>query len=124
MVAVEWFSTIAAESLSGVAFLYDYVQLHFNLDPLLNIYTPVTVVVDGASHVSGDIGFANALIGQIDKPVSHVSVEAGYLHRHPFPGHVGDRLLDRARQTGARGLHALHRERRLRGVAPTRTPAR
>ena len=77
MVAVEWFSTIAAESLSGVAFLYDYVQLHFNLDPLLNIYTPVTVVVDGASHVSGDIGFANALIGQIDKPVSHVSVEAG-----------------------------------------------
>ena len=77
MVAVEWFSTIAAESLSGVAFLYDYIQLHFNLDPLLNIDTPVTVIVDGASHVSGDIGFANALIGQIDKPVSHVSVEAG-----------------------------------------------
>ena len=77
MVSADWFSTIAAESLSGVAFLYDYVQLHFNLDPLLNIYTPVTVVVDGASHVSGDISFANALIGQIDKPVSHVSVEAG-----------------------------------------------
>ena len=77
MACVEWFSELVVESLSGVAFLHDYVQLHFNLNPLLNIYTPVTVLVDGGSHVSGDAGFANALIGQIEKPVSHVTVEAG-----------------------------------------------
>ena len=86
MVSVEWFSAIAAESLSGVAFLYDYIQLHFNLDPLLNIYTPVTVIVDGASYVSGDTAFANALIGQIDKPVSHVSVEGGACIAMPGEG--------------------------------------
>ncbi len=77
MAEISWFADLPKESLSGVGFFADYVQLHFNLDPLLNIYTPVTVVVDGASHVTGDIGFANALIGQIEKPVSHVSVEAG-----------------------------------------------
>ena len=67
MAEVEWFAELLKETLSGVGFFVDYVQLHFNLNPLLNIYTPVVVAVNGTNRSSGQPEFANALIGQIRK---------------------------------------------------------
>jgi hypothetical protein len=75
MAEVEWFAELLKETLSGVGFFVDYVQLHFNLNPLLNIYTPVVVAVNGTNRSSGQPEFANALIGQIRKAVVRVAIE-------------------------------------------------
>ena len=75
MAQVDWFSDLLKETLSGVGFFADYVQLHFNLNPLLNIYTPIRVTADGATRASGEAEFANALLGQMHKPVARVTIE-------------------------------------------------
>jgi hypothetical protein len=75
MAEVEWFAELPKESLSGVGFFADYVQLHFNLNPLLNIYGPVRVAANGTTRSSSDPDFATALIGQIRKAVARVTIE-------------------------------------------------
>jgi hypothetical protein len=75
MAKVSWFKDLLVEDLSGVVFVRDYVQLQFNPKPILNIYSPITVTVDGCSRKTGDQEFANALIGQINKFVGEVTVE-------------------------------------------------
>jgi hypothetical protein len=70
----EWFRDLLTEDLSGVVFVRDYVQLQFNPNPTLNIYTPIAVAKGGTTHRSGDDQFANALIGQINKWVADVRV--------------------------------------------------
>jgi hypothetical protein len=75
MPEIEWFSDLLKETLSGVGFFVDYVQLHFNLNPLLNIYTPVLVAVNGTTWSSGDADFPSALIGQIRKAVAKVTID-------------------------------------------------
>ena len=72
---VGWFADLLKESLSGVGFFADYVQLHFNLNPLLNVYSPMRVTVDGSSAASGDSDFPRALLGQMHKRVAKVTIE-------------------------------------------------
>ena len=56
--------------LSGVVFVRDYVQLQFNALPIVNAFTPITVIgSDGSSTVRGSLQFANLLIAQINKVV-------------------------------------------------------
>ena len=55
--------------LSGVTFVRDYIQLQFNPPPTINILTKVTVISGDAVINQGELGFANALIGQINKTV-------------------------------------------------------
>ena len=76
MVEVGWFSDLLKETLSGVGFFADYVQLHFNLNPLLNIYTPIDVTTDGLTRSTGEPEFANALLGLMHKQVARVTIEA------------------------------------------------
>ncbi|HTR02484.1 MAG TPA: hypothetical protein VMN82_04745 [Thermoanaerobaculia bacterium] len=76
MAEIAWFDALLEETLSGVGFFVDYVQLHFNLNPLLNVYTPILVTARGATQATGDPGFANALLGQMKKRVARVSIEA------------------------------------------------
>ena len=76
MVEVAWFKDLLVEDLSGVTFVRDYVQLQFNPNPMLNVYTPITVASNGLRRVSGEPEFANALIGQINKFVSEVTIES------------------------------------------------
>ena len=76
MADIGWFAELLKETLSGVGFFEDYVQLHFNLHPLLNIYSSVLVTVDGAGRASGEPGFADALLGQMRKKVADVQIEA------------------------------------------------
>ena len=76
MAETGWFMPLTRESLSGVGFFADYVQLHFNLNPLLNVYTPILVTARGATQATGDPEFANALLGQMKKRVARVSIEA------------------------------------------------
>jgi len=75
MAETGWFMPLTRESLSGVGFFADYVQLHFNLNPLLNVYTPIRVTVDGTSRSTGQEGFADALLGQMNKRVAKVTIE-------------------------------------------------
>jgi hypothetical protein len=75
MAEAGWFAPLTRESLSGVGFFSDYVQLHFNLNPLLNVYTPIRVTMDGSSWKTGEAGFADALLGQMNKRVAKVMVE-------------------------------------------------
>ena len=77
MAEVAWFADLLKESLSGVGFFADYVQLHFNLNPLLNVYTPMQLTVDGTMRRSGDPEFANALLGQMKKRVAKVTIDHG-----------------------------------------------
>ena len=72
---VGWFADLLKESLSGVGFFADYVQLHFNLNPLLNVYTPIRVTVDGTTAATGEAGFPQALLGQMHKRVAKVTIE-------------------------------------------------
>ena len=74
MAKPEWFNDLLTEDLSGVVFVRDYVQLQFNPNPTLNIYTPITVSADGRTTRSGEDQFANALIGQLNKFVADVQV--------------------------------------------------
>lgn len=75
MADVDWFADLLKESLSGVGFFADYVQLHFNLNPLLNVYTPVRVTVDGSTSASGEPDFPRALLGQMHKRVAKVTIQ-------------------------------------------------
>jgi len=75
MADVGWFADLLKESLSGVGFFADYVQLHFNLNPLLNVYSPMRVTVDGSSAASGDSDFPRALLAQMQKRVAKVTIE-------------------------------------------------
>ena len=75
MAEAGWFAPLTRESLSGVGFFADYVQLHFNLNPLLNVYTSIRVTTDGASRKTGEAGFAEALLGQMSKRVAKVTIE-------------------------------------------------
>jgi len=84
MAEVKWFKDLVDEDLSGVTFVRDYVQLHFNPPPTLNVYTPITVTEGGREIRSGSPEFANALIAQIDKFVSQVSIEPGVAIRIEF----------------------------------------
>ena len=74
---VGWFADLLKESLSGVGFFADYVQLHFNLNPLLNVYSPIRVTMDGTSSATGEAGFPDALLGQMHKRVAKVTIEPG-----------------------------------------------
>jgi hypothetical protein len=74
MADVAWFADMLKESLSGVGFFADYVQLHFNLNPLLNVYSPIRVTVDGTAAATGDADFPSALLGQMHKRVAKVTI--------------------------------------------------
>jgi hypothetical protein len=63
---------LISEELAGVTFVRDYVQLQFGSPPTLNAYTPITVRSQGAASRSGDRGFAQALVAQLDKRVRNV----------------------------------------------------
>ncbi len=82
MAQVGWFADLLKEDLSGVVWVRDYVQLQFNPNPLLNVYTPITVTVNNLSRVSGEPEFANALIGQINKWVGKVTIEPEAISIH------------------------------------------
>jgi hypothetical protein len=75
MARVEWFEDLLVEDLSGVTFVRNYVQLQFNPNPMLNVYTPITVTAEGRQNRTGEQDFANALIGQINKHVAKVTIE-------------------------------------------------
>lgn len=77
MAEVGWFADLLKESLTGVGFFADYVQLHFDLNPLLNIYAPIEITSDGVTRSTGDLDFANALIGLIRRSVAKVTVAPG-----------------------------------------------
>jgi hypothetical protein len=68
---------IVGEQLSGVTFVMDYIQLQFNPPPILNAYTPVSVLFEGKHCVSGEDQFRNRLCQQITKIVKSVSIEEG-----------------------------------------------
>lgn len=68
------FSEIIGEYLSGVTFVMDYLQLHFNPPPLLNVYTPTTVRCGEETALFGEPDFANLVIGQIGKNVATVNI--------------------------------------------------
>jgi hypothetical protein len=70
-----WFADLLKESLSGVGFFADYVQLHFNLNPLLNVYSPIRLTVDGATRSTGEDDFPRALVGQMHKRVAKITIE-------------------------------------------------
>jgi hypothetical protein len=70
------FQELLGESLSGVTFVQDYLQLQFNPPPVLNVYTPVVVASGGQSARFGEAAFANLLIGQINKSVISVGLIA------------------------------------------------
>jgi hypothetical protein len=72
---VAWFKDLLVEDLSGVTFVRDYVQLQFNPNPVLNVYTPITVTTDALKSRTGESEFANVLIGQINKFVAEVTIE-------------------------------------------------
>jgi hypothetical protein len=67
------FKKLEGEYLTSVNFLQHYLQLHFE-EPLLNIYTPITVVAFGTTTRSDNNGFRDALRGQIAKQVEAVSL--------------------------------------------------
>lgn len=69
------FEELISEELAAVTFVRDYVQLQFGSPPTLNAYTPVTVRSQGTASRSGDSGFAQALVGQLDKKVLAVRKE-------------------------------------------------
>lgn len=60
---------LISEELAAVIFVRDYVQLQFGSPPTLNAYTPVTVRSQGGASRSGDPGFTQALVAQLDKSV-------------------------------------------------------
>jgi len=66
------FQELVGEDLSGVTFVRDYIQLQFNPPPLLNALTSVSVRSADRIYLSGDEGFANAIIAQINKIVAQV----------------------------------------------------
>jgi hypothetical protein len=88
MAEVGWFADLLKEDLSGVVWVRDYVQLQFNPNPVLNVYTPITVTVDSVSRVSGDTDFANALIGQINKWVGKITIELQAISIHFKDGSI------------------------------------
>jgi hypothetical protein len=63
---------LISEELEGVTFVRDYIQLQFGSPPTVNAYTPITVRSHGTAVRSGDPGFAQALIDQLDKKVRDV----------------------------------------------------
>ncbi|HKD20019.1 MAG TPA: hypothetical protein VKG23_19360 [Thermoanaerobaculia bacterium] len=75
MADVGWFADLLEESLSGVGFFADYVQLHFDLNPLLNVYSPMRVTVDGTTAETGEADFPRALLAQMQKRVGKVTIE-------------------------------------------------
>jgi len=82
MAEVSWFADLLKESLSGVGFFANYVQLHFNLNPLLNVYTPIRVTVDGTTSATGEADYPNALLGQMHKRVAKVTVDPSEIAIH------------------------------------------
>ena len=65
------------ESLGSVSFATGFVQLRFSPRPTLNVYTPITVLIDGQERTSGEPDFVTALGGQVGKPVAVVTYEPG-----------------------------------------------
>ena len=70
------FFSLVGQDLSGVTFVRDYLQLHFNPPPLLNALTPVTVRSGEGSAVFGEPAFANLILKQIGKLVASVDFRA------------------------------------------------
>ncbi len=56
---------LLGQQLSSVWFVWDYVQLRFD-EPPVNVYAmPAIQLADGGSLRPGDLGYADALVGQI-----------------------------------------------------------
>jgi hypothetical protein len=66
---------LISEQLAAVTFIHDYIQLQFGSPPTLNAYTVISVHSQGATLRSGNPGFAQALVDQINKRVCEVSRE-------------------------------------------------
>jgi hypothetical protein len=73
-VRTEDFQELVGEDLSGVTFVRHYLQLQFNPPPLLNAYTPVTVLCGDQRATIGEDTFPNLLLGQLDKFVRGVQM--------------------------------------------------
>lgn len=66
------FERIIGTDLSAVTFVRDYLQLQFSSDAILNAMTHVLVSVNDVSVSIGERGFADLMVGQIDKIVQDV----------------------------------------------------
>ena len=71
-----WLTPVAG-NLRSVSFATGFVQLRFSPRPTLNVYTPITVLVDGQERTSGEPDFVTALSGQVGKPVAVVTYDPG-----------------------------------------------
>jgi hypothetical protein len=69
----ELLAPIVGENLSAVTFVQDYIQLHFNPPPIMNIYSKVWVSSEGQKVSIGEPPFANLIVGQINKVLSSIS---------------------------------------------------
>ena len=68
----EDFKELVGNTLSGITFVMDYLQLQFNPPPTLNVYTPISVQVGTARASFGEAPFANLALSQIGKEVKSV----------------------------------------------------
>lgn len=68
---------LLTEDLSGVVFVRDYLQLQFNPNPTLDVYTACHVVSAGESASLGEPVFAKLAIAQIGKDVTKASERDG-----------------------------------------------
>ena len=66
-------SDIVGSKLSSVEFVQDYLQLHFD-GSTLTTYTLPTLKLEDVSLNRGQVGFRDALCGQIDNVVEAVSI--------------------------------------------------
>jgi len=74
-IQTELSNQIVGQQLSGVTFVMDYLQLQFNPPPIINAYTPVTVISGGLISVSGEDQFRNRLCDQITRIVKSVALK-------------------------------------------------
>lgn len=69
------FECLQGHELSGVTFVRDYLQLQFDPLPLLNVFTPISIISGNSIVRSGEEAFANAIVSQINKGVAQVILQ-------------------------------------------------
>ena len=121
----DYFQELVGEDLSGVSFVGDYIQLQFN-SPTLNVYTRVTITSVGRSVRTGDLDFAKALIGQINKYLVAVHFNRdSSLEIRPTDGSIISASLHPEDYVGSEAIKLyLCDGRSLRGVKSHKHPPR
>ena len=64
---------LVGEPISGVAFVQDYVEFHFD-EKILRAFTPPVVTIDGMQHTFPNPGSRDALCSLIQRTVERLSV--------------------------------------------------